>query len=115
MNNDISVPMYEGYEVFVRRSKGTYAYPYISKIVGTHPQYHFARIFLQFSCFFRSIRGWYYEIDLMEDGVYEVGIKRWNSETKELLSRDVYWFTLSDGKIIDICKDDVLALIKDVS
>lgn len=107
-------PMYEGYNIFVRWTKGTYAYPYISRITGPHPQFHFTRIFLRLCRPTRSGGGWHYEIDLFDEGVYEVGIKRWNSETKELLSREVFWFILFDGDIMDISKEEVLEALNDL-
>lgn len=82
---------YADYDFVVPYVKGTYAYPYISKITGTHPVYKFARSFIDRSCLSFGSDGFQYYAVLPGEGVYEVGFKRRDKKTKELISRTVYW------------------------
>jgi len=51
-------------------------------------------------------------VELPGDGVYEVGIKRWNADKTLLLERQVYWLLLLDGNEYTIHKWQVLPLVE---
>ena len=88
---------YWGYSIFVPHIPNTRAYPYVSRITGPDPKYHFARKFLQHQWPSKTPKGRRFDVELPGDGVYEVGIKRWNADKTLLLERQVYWLLLLDG------------------
>ena len=45
-------------------------------------------------------------------GIYEIGIKRWDSETQELLSRRVSYILFDAEDIEDISKERVIECVK---
>ena len=63
-----------------RISPDTRAYPYVSRIMGPDPKYRFARKFLQYQWPPKTLKGRRFDVELPGDGVYEVGIKRWNAD-----------------------------------
>ena len=82
---------YWGYSIFVPHIPNTRAYPYVSRIMGPDPKYRFARKFLQYQWPPKTPKGRRFDVELPGDGVYEVGIKRWNADKTLLLERQVYW------------------------
>ena len=100
----------EGYEIATLRY--TRAYPYVSRIVGPDPKYRFARKFLQYQWPPKTPKGRRFDVELPGDGVYEVGIKRWNADKTLLLERQVYWLLLLDGNEYTIPKWQVLPLVE---
>ena len=82
---------YWGYSIFVPHIPDTRAYPYVSRIMGPDPKYRFARKFLQYQWPPKTPKGRRFDVELPGDGVYEVGIKRWNADKTLLLERQVYW------------------------
>lgn len=80
---------YWGYSIFVPHIPNTRAYPYVSRIVGPDPKYRFARKFLQYQWPPKTPKGRRFDVELPGDGVYEVGIKRWNADKTLLLERQV--------------------------
>ena len=78
---------YGGYSIFVPHIPNTRAYPYVSRIVGPDPKYRFARKFLQYQWPPKTPKGRRFDVELPGDGVYEVGIKRWNADKTLLLER----------------------------
>ena len=87
-------------------------YPYVSRIVGPDPKYRFARKFLQYQWPPKTPKGRRFDVELPGDGVYEVGIKRWNADKTLLLERQVYWLLLLDGNEYTIPKWQVLPLVE---
>lgn len=57
-------------------------------------------------------KGRRFDVELPGDGVYEVGIKRWNADKTLLLERQVYWLLLLDGNEYTIPKWQVLPLVE---
>ena len=88
---------YWGYSIFVPHIPNTRAYPYVSRITGPDPKYHFARKFLQHQWPSKTPKGRRFDVELPGDGVYEVGIKRWNADKTLLLERQVE--TLRSGTL----------------
>ena len=78
---------YWGYSIFVPHIPDTRAYPYVSRIMGPDPKYRFARKFLQYQWPPKTPKGRRFDVELPGDGVYEVGIKRWNADKTLLLER----------------------------
>lgn len=103
---------YWGYSIFVPHIPNTRAYPYVSRITGPAPKYHFARKFLQYQWPSKTPKGRRFDVELPGDGVYEVGIKRWNADKTLLLERQVYWLLLLDGNEYTIPKWQVLPLVE---
>ena len=87
---------YWGYSIFVPHIPNTRAYPYVSCIMGPDPKYRFARKFLQYQWPPKTPKGRRFDVELPGDGVYEVGIKRWNADKTLLLERQVYWLLVQD-------------------
>ena len=116
-----NIPLYEddddvwywwGHSVFVPNIPNTRAYPYVSRIMGPDPKYRFARKFLQYQWPPKTPKGRRFDVELPGDGVYEVGIKRWNADKTILLERQVYWLLLLDGNEYTIPKWQVLPLVE---
>lgn len=105
---DPESPYYLDYEVFVPCVEDTYAYPYISFITGPDPKYRFERHFLRRVHPHWSGNGWKYFYMLPLVGVYEVGVKRWDCDTRELLSREVYYLVFNGEDIEDISRESVI-------
>lgn len=103
---------YWGYSIFVPHIPNTRAYPYVSHIMGPDPKYRFARKFLQYQWPPKTPKGRRFDVELPGDGVYEVGIKRWNADKTLLLERQVYWLLLLDGNEYTIHKWQVLPLVE---
>ena len=103
---------YWGYSIFVPHIPNTRAYPYVSRIMGPDPKYRFARKFLQYQWPPKTPKGRRFDVELPGDGVYEVGIKRWNADKTLLLERQVYWLLLLDGNEYTIPKWQVLPLVE---
>ena len=103
---------YGGYSIFVPHIPNTRAYPYVSRIVGPDPKYRFARKFLQYQWPPKTPKGRRFDVELPGDGVYEVGIKRWNADKTLLLERQVYWLLLLDGNEYTTPKWQVLPLVE---
>lgn len=103
---------YWGYSIFVPHIPDTRAYPYASRIMGPDPKYRFARKFLQYQWPPKTPKGRRFDVELPGDGVYEVGIKRWNADKTLLLERQVYWLLLLDGNEYTIPKWQVLPLVE---
>lgn len=101
-----------GYSIFVPHIPDTRAYPYVSRITGPDPKYRFARKFLQYQWPPKTPKGRRFDVELPGDGVYEVGIKRWNADKTLLLERQVYWLLLLDGNEYTIPKWQVLPLVE---
>lgn len=76
------------------------------------PKYRFARKFLQYQWPPKTPKGRRFDVELPGDGVYEVGIKRWNADKTLLLERQVYWLLLLDGNEYTIPKWQVLPLVE---
>lgn len=103
---------------------GTGATPYSCRISPTRgripmcpaswsrPKYRFARKFLQYQWPPKTPKGRRFDVELSGDGVYEVGIKRWNADKTLLLERQVYWLLLLDGNEYTIPKWQVLLLVE---
>lgn len=103
---------------------GTGATPYSCRIFPTRgripmcpaswsrPKYRFARKFLQYQWPPKTPKGRRFDVELPGDGVYEVGIKRWNADKTLLLERQVYWLLLLDGNEYTIPKWQVLPLVE---
>ena len=49
-----------------------------------------------------------YKIMLPQNGIYEIGIKRWSKEDHMLQSREVHWYVLFDSAIYEIERNEVL-------
>ena len=81
---------YWGYSIFVPHIPDTRAYPYVSRIMGPDPKYRFARKFLQYQWPPKTPKGQRFDVELPGDGVYEVGIKRWNADKTLLLDGNEY-------------------------
>lgn len=79
---------------------------------GSDPKYRFARKFLQYQWPPKTPKGRRFDVELPGDGVYEVGIKRWNADKTLLLERQVYWLLLLDGNEYTIPKWQVLPLVE---
>ena len=101
--NTRSIPLYEddddvwywwGHSVFVPNIPNTRAYPYVSQWPPKTP------------------KGRRFDVELPGDGVYEVGIKRWNADKTMLLERQVHWLLLLDGNEYTIPKWQVLPLVE---
>lgn len=60
----------------------------------------------------KTPKGRRFDVELPGDGVYEVGIKRWNADKTLLLERQVYWLLLLDGNEYTIPKWQVLPLVE---
>lgn len=105
-------PCYLDFEVFVPYVHGTYAYPYISLVTGPDPRYRLERHFLSHVRPFWHGNGWIYFYMLPLVGIYEIGIKRWDSETQELLSREVSYIVFDAEDIEDISKERVIECVK---
>ena len=103
---------YWGYSIFVPHIPNTRAYPYVSRIMGPDPKYRLARKFLQYQWPPKTPKGRRFDVELPGDGVYEVGIKRWNADKTLLLERQVYWLLLLDGNEYTIPKWQVLPLVE---
>lgn len=103
---------YWGYSIFVPHIPNTRAYPYVSRIMGPDLKYRFARKFLQYQWPPKTPKGRRFDVELSGDGVYEVGIKRWNADKTLLLERQVYWLLLLDGNEYTIPKWQVLLLVE---
>ena len=103
---------YWGHSIFVPHIPNTRAYPYVSRIMGPDPKYRFARKFLQYQWPPKTPKGRRFDVELPGDGVYEVGIKRWNADKTLLLERQVYWLLLLDGNEYTIPKWQVLPLVE---
>ena len=92
---------YWGYSIFVPHIPNTRAYPYVSRIVGPDPKYRFARKFLQYQWPPKTPKGRRFDVELPGDGVYEVGIKRWNADKTLLLERQGY-YTVSEAVCLEM-------------
>ena len=105
---DPESPFYEDFKVVVPYITDTYAYPYISLITGPHSKYRLERHFL------RRVRpewhdfSWVYRYLLPLTGVYEVGIKRWDCDTRELLSREVSYHLFDGENVTDLSRETVM-------
>ncbi|MBQ0038555.1 MAG: hypothetical protein KBS74_07800 [Clostridiales bacterium] len=86
----------------------TYAYPYISLVNGPDPKYRFERHFLQRVPHVWRGNGWVYFYMLPIVGVYKVGVKRWDCDTQELLSREVSYLIFDGDDIEDISRENVM-------
>ena len=102
----------EEWKAFMEMLQNRQNYPYVSRIVGPDPKYRFARKFLQYQWPPKTPKGRRFDVELPGDGVYEVGIKRWNADKTLLLERQVYWLLLLDGNEYTIPKWQVLPLVE---
>ncbi|MCF2615999.1 hypothetical protein JQM68_02180 [Oscillibacter valericigenes] len=98
----------EEFELFVPYVRGTYAYPYASRITGQDYRFGFVRKFLPRVRGELCDYGREYKIMLPQNGIYEIGIKRWSKEDHMLQSREVHWYVLFDSAIYEIERNEVL-------
>ena len=85
----------------------TYVKTYVAEIKGPDPKYRIKRRFLRkISRYSLGMRE--YIFDLGGHGVFEHSIKRFNSETGELLSRERKWFVYYRRRYYEINYDEVL-------
>lgn len=93
---------------YVEDIPGTYAYPYMARITGEDPAYHFRRVFLRYEDRSPAFSGRWYTFRLPCEGVYERCVKRFRSLGGKLLSRDYDWFVFFDGEFYHLNREEVL-------
>lgn len=101
-------PCYHDFMVVVPYVPSTYAYPYISLITGPDPKYRLKRHFLrrEHPYWSEGVYAHHYTFPLI--GVYEIGIKRWDCETQDLISRKVSYLNFNGEDIEEISRESVI-------
>ena len=81
----------------VYNHKGEVFNTYIAKIIGEDPNYILKRNFL--SRYFYHYSRFDTFIYVLEDGIYELMVKRFDEETGDCIEKDRKWLVVSDGEL----------------
>lgn len=98
----------EEYDIFIPHIPGTFARPYAARILGEDPVYRLKRRFLRYTDCDAAPDGQWFFFPLPTDGVYEFCVRRFQRETRRLVSREREWIILFDGSLYEIGLEDVL-------
>lgn len=95
--------VYENYGISVPRFAGAYAYPYVAKLVGPNEIWGVEREFQPRPvklCCCPTTRE--FRTDFETDGIYEIGMKAWDIETKECIWKQHTYVLVQEGDVFPI-------------
>ena len=107
-------PVYENYIIIVPRFQDAYAYPYVAKLVGPDEKWGLAREFLPRPIKRRCNKdSREFSTDFVSDGIYEIGKKAWDIETKTCFWRERTYVIVAEGDIFPISEQEARRLVQD--
>ncbi len=93
------------YRYRLYHQEGNYFKTYIARVVGPHPNYYLRRLFeirsRKSNARFDSF-GYF-----LENGIYEFVVKRFDSETNELISKVRKWLVVAEGRMYEYADEEM--------